>query len=433
MTEEEFIAKKKYAGEKKPSMKRRNIYHDYSERRMYMITLEVEGRLPVFGRLVGNAFAERGSRDEPRIELSELGKAVQSEWFNIQRYYPQIEVMAIQMMPDHLHGILFVKDTLPVHLGQVISGFKTGCRRAQKAIEAARDLETAVEPQYAENGATTGKETRNETAENGATTGKETRNETTENGATTGKDTKNETAENGATTGKDTKNETAENGATTGKDTKNEAKQEAAKHEATGSSYVTASPLLQSKPRSHQLFAKGYNDLILRSFDEFPIWKNYLRDNPRRLMMKRARPEFLRPFFGLRIGSHSYSGIGNRHLLAATKRIAVRVSRRMSDREIAAETVRYLDAAQQGAVLVSPAISPGEKSIMRAAFDAGLPTIVIMENGFTPLSKPHGEQFDACARGRLLMLSPWDHHNEKKKITAEQCQQMNLMALEISR
>ena len=111
--------------------------------------------------------------------------------------------------------------------------------------------------------------------------------------------------------------------------------------------------------------------------------------------------------------------------------MAVRVSRRMSDREIAAETARCLEAARQGTVLVSPAISPGEKRVMRAAFDAGFPTIVIMENGFTPLSKPHGEQFDACARGRLLMIAPWGHHNEKKKITAEQCQQMNLMALEI--
>ena len=405
MTEEEFIAKRKYAGEKKSSMKRRNIHHDYSERRMYMITLEVEGRQPVFGHLVGDAFAERGSRDEPRIELSELGKAVQREWLNIQRYYPQIEVMAVQMMPDHLHGILFVKDTLPVHLGQVISGFKTGCRRAQKALETAAALKTAVEPQYAENRATTNKETTNAAAPNGATKGMEP--EVTKPGATKGR-------ELGATKPEAAKPDVAMSG-------------------AVSSPYATALPLPEPKPQSHPLFAKGYNDLILHSYDEFPIWKNYLRDNPRRLMVKRARPEWLRPFFGMRIGSHTYSGIGNRSLLAATKRMAVRVSRRMTQSEIAEETARCLDAAQQGTVLVSPAISPGEKSIMRAAFDAGLPVIVIMENGFTPMSKPHGEQFDACARGQLLMLSPWEHHNEKKKITAEQCQQMNLMALEISR
>jgi hypothetical protein len=54
-----------------------------------------------------------------------------------------------------------------------------------------------------------------------------------------------------------------------------------------------------------------------------------------------------------------------------------------------------------------------------------------MENGFTPLSKPHGEQFYACGQGTLLMLSPWEHHNEKRLLTAAQCTQMNLMTLEL--
>lgn len=143
MTEEQIEAKKKYAGEKKASMKRRDDHHDYTERRMYMITLEVEGRKPLFGHLVGNPFAERGSEDEPRIELTPLGKAVQSEWMGIHGYFPQIEVKAVQMMPDHMHGILFVQAPLPVHLGQVISGFKAGCRKAQKALE----IMAAAEPQ----------------------------------------------------------------------------------------------------------------------------------------------------------------------------------------------------------------------------------------------------------------------------------------------
>ena len=149
MTDEQIAAKKEHAGEKKASMKRRDDHHDYTERRMYMITLEVEGRRPVFGRLVGDAFAPKGSKDEPRIELTELGKAVQNEWMGIHDYYPQIEVMAVQMMPDHMHGILFVREQLPVHLGQVISGFKAGCRKAEKAMIA------AAKPQPTENAART--------------------------------------------------------------------------------------------------------------------------------------------------------------------------------------------------------------------------------------------------------------------------------------
>ena len=367
MTDEQIAAKKEHAGEKRVSMKRRDDHHDYTERRMYMITLEVEGRRPVFGRLVGNAFAPKGSKDEPRIELTALGQAVQSEWMGIHEYYPQIEVMTVQMMPDHMHGILFVREQLPVHLGQVISGFKAGCRKAEKALMAAAEPHPTEKTAKAMEGAP-------------QATGKR----------------------------------------------------------ALSSQQETALPLqsargpLQAPTQAYRpLFAKGYNDLILRSYEELGAWLNYLHDNPRRLLMKRARPEWLRPFFGLQIGQHCFSGIGNRALLTAAKRKAVRVSRRLSDEEIAREVERYMEEARQGAVLVSPAISPGEKRVMRAAFDAGLPTIVIMENGFTPLSKPHGEQFYACGQGTLLMLSPWEHHNEKRLLTAAQCTQMNLMALEL--
>ena len=357
MNEEQIARKKQYAGEKHVSMKRRDDHHDYTERRMYMITLEVEGRRPLFGRLVGNPFAERGSNDEPRIELTELGKAVQSEWMGIHGYYPQIEVKAIQMMPDHMHGILFVTAQLPVHLGQVISGFKAGCRKAQRMIEAKAAGKAAAKPLPTE--------------------------------------------------------------------------KEAPSSLPSSDSSSLQGSALPSQKNYHPLFAKGYNDLILRSYDELPTWQNYLRDNPRRLMMKRTHPEWLRPFFGLKVGTTTYSSLGNRALLRSPHRIAVRVSRRLDGNQIEIEKIRYLDMARQGTVLVSPAISPGEKQVMRSAFDAGLPTIVIVENGFTPLTKPKGEQFDACAEGRLLLLAPWEHHNEKRAITAFQCQQLNLMAIEI--
>ena len=310
MTEEEHNNRKKYAGEKKASMKRRDDHHDYTERRMYMITLEVEGRRPVFGRLVGDAFAPAGSADEPRIELTALGKAVQSEWLGIHGHYPQIDVMALQMMPDHLHGILFVKAQLPVHLGQVISGFKAGCRKAEKALTAAGQA-TAAEPLSTEKA--------------------------------------------GETVGPAAVPAVAQTAA-------------AAARTAAGAQLSPQAAALPSQSAPYRpLFAKGYNDLILRSYDELPTWQNYLRDNPRRLLMKRTRPEWLRPFFGLRIGSHTYSGIGNRTLLSAPRRMAVRVSRRLNEQEVESTIQHYLQEARNGAVLVSPSISPGEKRVMRAA------------------------------------------------------------------
>ena len=394
MTEEQLEAKKKNAGEKIVSMKRRDDYHDYKERRMYMITLEVEGRLPVFGHLEGDAFAEKGSKDEPRVVLSELGKAVEAEWFAIPRFFPQIEVRALQMMPDHMHGILFVKTPLPVHLGHVISGFKTGCRKALRVMS-------------------------------GWQTDVATKSQPTEKSQRTGEPP--HTPSLKANKQADAWQATEQVGA-------RQATEQAGARLATeqvGARLATVVPSLSIGSLSRSLFAKGYNDLILRSYDELATWENYLRDNPRRLLMKRARPKWLLPAFGQHIGSYQFSAIGNLDLLSAPWRLAVRVSRRMSDVEIKKAVVYYLEAARRGAVLVSPAISPGEKQVMRAAFNEGLPTIVIMENGFTSFSKPHGEQFYACGKGILLMLSPFEHHNEKRKVTAEQCKLMNLMALEI--
>ena len=265
------------------------------------------------------------------------------------------------MMPDHMHGILFVKERIPVHLSQIIKGFKTGCNRLLKA---ARNTQPADKQQASPQAAPSSRLSPSQQFRQAASPSR-------------------------------------------------------------------LSPSQPSLPALH-LFVPGYNDLILRSFDELPIWKNYLHDNPRRLLMKREHPEFLRPFFQFRLGSHTYNGIGNRALLSAPSRMNVRISRRLTPEQLEAETTRYLSAARAGTVLISPAISPGEKRVMRAAFDEGLPTVVIMENGFTPLSKPHGEQFEACADGRLLMLSAWEHHNERRTLTAYQCQQMNLMALELS-
>ena len=418
-TDKQIQSIKAIAGAKKESMKRRDDHHDYTERRMYMITLEVEERQPVLGRLIGDAYARMDSDSRPHVELSAIGKMVEAEWYGIPRYYPQIKVEALQIMPDHLHGILFVMRQLPVHLGKVISGFKAGCRKrlremAQEAAEretAEREAIVAAKPQPTEKIAPPTYGLSTEANGLGTAAGANRHRPTTE------------TNGQGAAAGANGHRPTTEaNG-----------------QGATGlfSPQAMASPSQRPASPSRcphpspRLFAPGYNDLILRSSKELSAWVNYLWDNPRRLLLKRANPEWLRPFFGLRIGQHSYSGIGNRALLTAPHRLAVRVSRHYTSKEIDTLVCEYLRAATMSAVLVSPAISPGEKRVMRAAFDAGYSTIVLMENGFTPLSKPHGEQFYACANGRLLMLSPFDYHNEKREITSEQCYRLNLMTMEI--
>ena len=66
MKKETYKAQQPFAGEKKPSMLRRCVGHDYTSRQIYMVTMVTEGRRPLFGRVVGKSDAPAGSDDAPR-------------------------------------------------------------------------------------------------------------------------------------------------------------------------------------------------------------------------------------------------------------------------------------------------------------------------------------------------------------------------------
>ena len=108
----------------------------------------------------------------------------------------------------------------------------------------------------------------------------------------------------------------------------------------------------------------------------------------------------------LAIAGNTFAAYGNPFLINRPDRLQIQCSRRIAPDALAAEQARLLDAAERGAVLVSPCISPGEKQIARAALDEGLPLIVLLANSFAPKYKPPGRYFDACAKGLLRMLAP---------------------------
>lgn len=152
------------------------------------------------------------------MNLSPLGESVKAEWLGIPRYYPQIKVLALTVMPDHLHGILFATQPLPVHLGKIINGFKTGCNRAAR--------------------------------------------------------------ETGA---------------------------------------------------SVPLWEQGYTDGVLHGKGQLEHWIAYLKDNPRRLWMKRNHHEFFTISHHLTVAGTTVSAMGNHRLLQCPSIVQVYCSRRLSD------------------------------------------------------------------------------------------------------
>ena len=335
MDKEIYEKQKAFASKKIPSMHRRMVGHDYQERQMYMITMVTEGRRPLLGQVVGKSEAHPDTPDAPRTEPTELGRRVELCWHEIALRYPQIDVLAFQLMPDHFHGILFVKERIEKPLGKVLLGFKQGCNKAF------RELVPSV-PSVAVSQQQTGR---------------------------------------------------------------------------------------AKTDRKHGLlFEPSFNDKLLLREGQMKHWNDYLRDNPRRLLMKREHPDLFRVQRDLTVGNMSFSAIGNRFLLQRPVLLQVQCSRRLTEAEIQERVAYFTKAAAEGAVLVSPSISPGEKAVMRAAFEQGSPLIYLQENGFTDLAKPDGKRMEACARGQLLILAPWEHHNEHTTISRNQCLSLNDMA-----
>lgn len=176
------------------------------------------------------------------------------------------------------------------------------------------------------------------------------------------------------------------------------------------------------------MWEDGYNDLILDRDGQLQRMKAYILDNPRRLAIKRNHADLFQVQRNIKVGEYTFAALGNVFLLDAPCLLQVQCSRKLTPLQINATVQRFLSLAQDGAVLVSPSISPGEKAVMKAAFEHGFPVVVLQENGFAPLAKPGGRRFDACAQGRLLMLAPWEHHNDRRVIKRSQCLDLNEMA-----
>ncbi|MBQ2631297.1 MAG: hypothetical protein IJG13_16595 [Kiritimatiellae bacterium] len=346
-------------------MGRRCFKWNYYSKGVYMITMTLADRSKhLFGRLVGD------SAETAAIELSELGRAVDSHLRRISEFTSEIEILGAQLMPEHLHTVLRAKRRMAKPLGIALRGFKGG----------ASQLFWRLAPP---------EKTRRWHGERTNGDGERTNGERN----------------------------------------------------------------AERKP----LFAEGYVDNILGDEQAVESALRYLADNPRRLWEKRAHPELFKVLREARVrldvGKASatasagapavptagfFAAIGNLALLDAPNIFQVQCSRsffeyrRASDgsllkdappavetREFIEKRDGFLEAAEHGAVLISPCISHGEREIARHAFEKGLKVVTLANKGFNPLYKPGGRLFDQCADGNLLMLAPaaWPYLPGEKKMT----------------
>ena len=372
-------------------MTRRCDGWDYRQRAIYQVTLvQADRARPLLGRLVIDDPKAPPEAVTARVEPSELGVAILAHWKRLGDFTPEIKPLFCQLMPDHLHAILEVTRPMVKPLGNAIGGFKTGCEKIYRELALS-----------------------------------------------------------------------AQNKALSAQDKAPSAKRELNGAWAAGGGRACSVPEARASG-APRLWAAGFQDSILFRAGQLDAMFNYLRDNPRRLAVKRLFPDLFRAVAALRrplpslgvVGA--FAALGNRFLLDRPL-VQVQVSRRdfayrrepkaggglkiardaagepLVAQESAAFTAKaeaLLARARQGAALLSPCVSEGEREIARRAFAEGLPLVVLRNKGFAPLEKPGGRHFDACAAGRLLMLAPaaWPHVPGEKPMTRRDALALNRLA-----
>lgn len=176
------------------------------------------------------------------------------------------------------------------------------------------------------------------------------------------------------------------------------------------------------------VFAPGFHDAILNPSREFGTIINYLRSNPHRLAVRQAHPNYFHRQNNLMIGGKACSIYGNLQLLQNPFKEKVIVHRADTAAIRSSNLERWIYTAANGGVIVSPFISPAEKTARKEIEEAGGRIILISNQPLAEREKPSAHDFELCEQGRLLIISPLEMERE---LTRAACLAMNAIAARI--
>ena len=156
-----------------------------------------------------------------------------------------------------------------------------------------------------------------------------------------------------------------------------------------------------------------YHERILHAPGQLRRMIDYVKDNPRRLWLKRHTPDLFKLHRRTEAVGLSFTSMGNHFLLSWPDGQSVEMSRSAANEQIQERLRSVLAAAHNGAVTYTAAISKGEQLIARSLREQGYPLVVLLNEGFPKEGHPHeryykpgGVYFEACSKGQLLLLEP---------------------------
>lgn len=110
--------------------------YDYRRSGVYFVTLCTYRFAHVFGQIV-----------DGNVELNDLGRLVEEEWTRTALIRPSVDTDLFVVMPNHLHGLLFLRETTPSDgvssgaatlransLGSIIGQFKSIVTKRSRSL-----------------------------------------------------------------------------------------------------------------------------------------------------------------------------------------------------------------------------------------------------------------------------------------------------------
>ena len=331
---------------------------DYRGRAVYHFTFPVEGRFPLFGTLEGES-AERAF-----IKLNPFGYRVYQILCGLPQFYAAkgfaLKVLAQKVMPDHIHVVIQVLEPLPQSIGAVVRGFKSACTKVYKQ-EFLSCGENAAEVHSIAN------------------------------------------RQGNATEVHSIANRQGNAAEVHGR----------ASQQGNAAAFMHFARIFANRNSIWQQDAAYYHERILHAPGQLNRMINYVKDNPRRLWLKKNNPDLFRLHRRTDVCGLSFTSLGNHFLLDWHDNQTVEMSRNATVEQIQIRLQTAMAAAQNGAVTYTAAISKGEQLIARTLRKQGYPLVVLLSDGFPKegspqerFYKPGGIYFEACSRGQLLLLEP---------------------------
>ena len=344
---------------------------DYRGRAVYHFTFPVEGRFPLFGTLEGES-AERAF-----IRLNPFGYRVYQILCGLPQFYAAkgfaLKVLAQKVMPDHIHLVIQVLEPLPQSIGAVVRGFKSACTKVYKQ-EFLSCGENAAEVH------SRGEQQGNAAEMHGRANQQENAAEVHGRGEQQGDAVE-----------------------VHGR----------ASQQGNAAALMHFARIFANRNSIWQQDAAYYHERILHAPGQLNRMINYVKDNPRRLWLKKNNPDLFRLHRHTEVCGLSFTSLGNHFLLDWHDNQTVEMSRNATVEQIRIRLQTAMAAAQNGAVTYTAAISKGEQLIARTLRKQGYPLVVLLSDGFPKeglpqerFYKPGGIYFEACSRGQLLLLEP---------------------------